>query len=354
MNWVKEVLNRLVLRRASVGLATALMGIVAFTAATFLPAGNAEACGRCGLFGRACRFASHHVAQVVEVPVVQEVVAPYQQPSQAIVVQNNYPPANGALPLIAQPGNTVYGLQAAFQPYRLDPDAVLRQAAELTKAAQSLADQGLRGYSNTASLALTLSASQPAIQSAAQLQVGGQTGGQYGGQPAQLSSPLAISGNGAGYGAGGVNVGAGQSIRLTQNANGTWSLHAESLNTSIPGAAVAIPGGDVAGGVGGVGSTPVPGENPGVDPGVNPGVNPFAGVGQLVKKHCASCHGLDKSKPGGGVYFDLGHLIDCDTATDAVEEIKSGRMPKGGNLSESEKALLRLEIQDLTAKRRAG
>lgn len=339
MNWVKEVLNRLVLRRASIGLATALIGIVAFAAAAFLPAGNAEACGRCGLFGRACRFASHNVAQVVEVPVVQEVVAPYQQPSQAIVVQNNYPPANGALPLIAQPGNTVYGLQAAFQPYRLDPDAVLRQAAELTKAAQNLADQGLKGYSNTASLALTLSASQPAIQSAAQLQVGGQ----YGGQQAQLSSPLAISGNG------GANVGTGQSIRLIRNANGTWSLHAESLNTSIPGAAVAIPGGDSPN----VGSTPIPGENPSVDPGVNPGVNPVAGVGQLVKKHCASCHGLDKSKPGGGVYFDLGHLIDCDTATDAVEEIKSGRMPKGGNLSESERALLRLEIQDLTAKRRA-
>lgn len=339
MNWVKEVLNRIVLRRASVGLATALTGIVAFAATTFIPSGNAEACGRCGLFGRACKFASHHVAQVVEVPVVQEVVSPYQQPSQAIVVQNNYPPANGALPLIAQPGNTVYGLQAAFQPYRLDPDAVLRQAAELTKAAQNLADQGLKGYSNTASLALTLSASQPAIQSAAQLQVGGQ----YGGQPAQLSSPLAVSGNGGG---GGYGVGAGQSIRLTQNANGTWSLHAEALNTSIPGAAVAVPGGDSPN----VGSTPVPG----VDPGVNPGVNPVAGVGQLIKKHCASCHGLDKSKPGGGVYFDLGHLIDCDTATDAVDEIKSGSMPKGGNLSESEKALLRLEIQDLTAKRRAG
>lgn len=342
MNWVKKLLNRIVPRMSGVGTAMAFIGLVTFAAATFLPAGDAEACGRCGLFGRACRFASH--AQVVEVPVVQEVVAPYQQPSQAIVVQNNYPPANGALPIIAQPGNTVYGLQAAFQPYRLDPDAVLRQAAELTKAAQNLADQGLKGYSNTASLALTLSASQPAIQSAAQLQVGGQPGGQYGGQPAQLSSPLAISG--------GANVGAGQSIRLTQNANGTWSLHAEAVNASIPGAAVAIPGGDVAG-VGVGGSTPIPGENPGVGPGVNPGVNPVAGVGQLVKKHCASCHGLDKSKPGGGVYFDLGHLIDCDTATDAVDEIKSGRMPKGGNLSESERAALRLELQDLTAKRRA-
>lgn len=59
------------------------------------------------------------------------------------------------------------------------------------------------------------------------------------------------------------------------------------------------------------------------------------------------CHGKDQASPKGGLYFDQGIELDCDTHDAAVASIKSGRMPKGGTLSETDKALIRLELQDL-------
>jgi hypothetical protein len=299
-----------------VAAATIVATFVALLTLSAIFANDASACGRCGIFGRGCRFAQvHHVQQFVAPVVVDPhaVVAPYQQP-QSIVVQNNYPPSNGVLPIIAQTGQTAYGLQAAFQPYRLDPDAVLRQAAELTKAAQNLADQGLKGYSNTASLALTLQASQPAIAAAVNA-------------PQQFVAPA--------------GQGVTQSIRLSQNVDGSWKVDVDSGNggqyASIPGAAT----GQV--GHGSPNAHPVPGEIPGEVPGLSPN----AGIGALLKKHCASCHGKDQASPKGGLYFDQGVELDCDTHDAAVASIKSGKMPKGGTLSETDKALIRLELQDL-------
>ena len=300
--------------------ATIAATFVALLTISAIFASDASACGRCGIFGRGCRFAQvHHVQQFVAPVVVDPhaVVAPYQQP-QSIVVQNNYPPSNGVLPIIAQTGQTAYGLQAAFQPYRLDPDAVLRQAAELTKAAQNLADQGLKGYSSTASLALTLQASQPAIAAAVNA-------------PQQFVAPA--------------GQGISQSIRLSQNLDGSWKVDVDSgaggQYASIPGAAT----GQVGSGSpnSSPGGHPVPGEIPGEVPGLSPN----AGIGALLKKHCASCHGKDQASPKGGLYFDQGVELDCDTHDAAVASIKSGKMPKGGTLSETDKALIRLELQDL-------
>lgn len=254
-----------------------------------LVAADAVACGRCGFRGRLCRFAvvdSHHAVAV----------APYVAPTpQTIVLQNNYTAPNGAAALIAPQGGTVYGLQAAAAPYRLDPDAVLRQAAELTRGAQQLAATGLQGYSQTASLALTLSASQPAIQAAA------------------ITAPLAVQQSRQ------------QTMTLTQQADGTWKVTAADAAASEPAVAPAAK-----------------------DEG-QPTREPAAlgSVGTLVQKHCGSCHGLQRSDPKGGLYYDLGHQLDCRSAMSAVKAVSSGKMPKGVALSPEDRAGLIAELSQL-------
>jgi hypothetical protein len=247
-----------------------------------LAAGDALACSRCGLFGRRCRFASHVDHHVAVAPVV---AAP-----QTLILQNNYNAPNGAAALIAPQGGTVYGLQAAALPYRLDPDAVLRQAAELTRGAQSLADQGLRGYSQTASLALTLQASQPAIQAAA------------------LTAPVAVQSR-------------QQTLSLTQQSDGTWAVR--SSDEQIPAAA----------------PEPKPEERS------IPG--PASAIGGLVRKHCGRCHGTEKPDPKGGLYYDQGHELDCRSALSAVKAVTSGKMPKGAALSPEDKGALVAELIQL-------
>ena len=131
-----------------------LVGLVLSLFAT-----DAYSCQRCGLFGRRCQFSQqvHHVQHVAQVVAVPAYVAPVASP-EVLVVNNQYAAPNGAAAFLAPQGQTVYGLQAAAQAYTLDPSAVLRQAAELTKGAQQLAGQGLSGYQQTATVALQLNA----------------------------------------------------------------------------------------------------------------------------------------------------------------------------------------------------
>ena len=205
-----------------------------------LVAADAVACGRCGFRGRLCRFASveHHAVAVTPY------VAP---PPQTLILQNNYNAPNGAAALIAPQGGTVYGLQAAAAPYRLDPDAVLRQAAELTRGAQQLAATGLQGYSQTASLALTLSASQPAIQAAA------------------ITAPLAVQ------------APRQQTMTLTQRTDGTWEV--KSADTAAQPAVA-------------------PSAKDDTMPSDEPRPQALAGVGTLVQRHCGSCR-LAEARPEG-------------------------------------------------------
>lgn len=261
-------------------------------------ADSADACTRCGLFGRRCRFA-HQVAVpvVVATPVIVEevpVVAAAQP--QTLVIQNNYNGgANGAAAnLIAQPGNTVYGLQQAAQPYSLDPQDVLRQAAALTKGAQELAQQGLSGYQQTASLALTLSATQPALAAAIQV-------------PQQFTAQHSSS----------------QTITLKQGGDGRWQL-----DVGQPGQA-------------GASTKPQAVEAPQIRPNASQ---------SLVAKHCASCHGLDNPTPKARLNFDAGHQLDCETAMAGVRSVLNGKMPKGKQLSPDERELLVAELVELSEK----
>lgn len=256
-------------------------------------ADSADACTRCGLFGRRCRFA-HQVAVpvVVATPVIVEEVPVVQQP-QTLVIQNNYNAPNGAAAaLIAQPGNTVYGLQQAAAPYHLDPQDVLRQAAALTKGAQELAQQGLQGYQQTASLALTLNATQPALAAAIQA-------------PQQFTAPQSSS----------------QTITLKQGGDGRWQL-----DVGQPGAI-------------GASTKPQAVEAPQARPNASQ---------SLVAKHCASCHGLDNPTPKARLNFDSGHRLDCETAMSGVKSVLSGKMPKGVRLSPEDRERLVAELVELS------
>jgi len=242
-------------------------------------ASDCWACSRCGLFGSRCRFVSQHheVATVVAAPVV---AAP------PISIINNYAPGNGAAAtLIAPQGGSVYGLSTAVQAYSLDPAAVLRQAAELTKGAQQLADQGLRGYGQTAALALTLQASQPALQAAVV-------------QP--IASPP-------------------QTLQI-ELRDGKWQIVQPTASSTPPA--------------------------PASDPPQRPAsaVSPARGF-SLVNKHCGKCHGVDIAAPKGGIYLG-GEEVDCKINLSAIGAVLSGRMPPGSQLSQEDRQGIVLELSE--------
>jgi mono/diheme cytochrome c family protein len=251
---------------------------IAFCVAVSIAA-DAWACSRCGLFGSRCRFVSQHheVAAVVAAPIIQ-------QPPISII--NNYAPGNGAAAtLIAPQGGSVYGLSTAVQAYSLDPAAVLRQAAELTKGAQQLAQQGLQGYGQTAALALTLQASQPAIQAAVV-------------QPIASPPPQTLQ------------------IELR---DGRWQIVQPTASTP-----------------------PAPAQDP--PQRTASAVSPARGF-PLVNKHCGKCHGVDIAAPKGGVYLG-GEEVDCKINLSAIAALSSGRMPPGSQLSQEERQAIVLELSE--------
>jgi mono/diheme cytochrome c family protein len=219
----------------------------------------------------------HHVAAaVVAAPIIQ-------QPPISII--NNYAPGNGAAAtLIAPQGGSVYGLSTAVQAYSLDPAAVLRQAAELTKGAQQLAQQGLQGYGQTAALALTLQASQPAIQSAVV-------------QP--IASPP-------------------QTLQI-ELRDGKWQIVQPTASTP-----------------------PAPAADPPQRPAS--AVSPARGF-SLTNKHCGKCHGTDIAAPKGGIYLG-GEEVDCKINLSAVAAVLSGRMPPGSQLSAEDRQGIVLELSE--------
>lgn len=242
-----------------------------------LVASDAEACNRCGLFGRACRLQSHHQQAVaVAVPVA----AP-----EVLVVNNVYPPANGGAALLAQQGGTVYGLQAAALQYRVDPAETLRQAAELARGAQRLAETGLSGYQTSASLALQLQASTDdtlakGVAASAVLSAAGLNP-----QAQQLNSP--------------------QSLRITRGFDGRWNV--EQLDQGQVAAQLELRAES----------------RQGTQRQVS---------GSLIDQHCAKCHGRDKASPDGGLYVFPGQPIPRESLLEAIRLVDSGKMPKGQEL----------------------
>ena len=239
-------------------------------------ASDAEACGRCGLFGARCRHA-------VAVPHVA--VAPIVQASPEVLLINNiYPQPNGSAALLAQQGGTVYGYQQAALPLRVDPSETLRQAAELARGAQWLAQTGLDGYQSSAQLALTLqSATDDALArgtaAAAVLSAAGLN-------PA--TAPQAQQ----------------QTLRITQSG-GKWQV--EQQQTPLRQTA----------------------------------------SGGLVDRLCASCHGREKAEPAGGLYVFGGSRLSCEQTIASIAEVTSGKMPKGQQITSDERQALVAELLKL-------
>ena len=276
------------LARVASSLVVALVaGVLLFGCAS-----PAEACGRCGLFGRACKFAAHHVPVAVVTPVVA--AAP-----EVFVVNNVYPPANGGAALLAQQGGTVYGLQAAALQYRVDPAETLRQAAELARGAQKLAETGLNGYQTSASLALQLQANADdtlakGVAASAVLSAAGLN-------PAQQQT-------------------APQSLRITRGADGKWGV--EQLGPGEVAAQLEVR----------ASGKPLQQQ----------------ASGSLVDRHCGRCHGAEETQPDGGLYVYAGAALSESQRNKAVQAVVSGEMPRGQQLASDVRLDVIRELLTLT------
>ncbi len=110
-------------------------------------AADASACGRCGLFGRKCRYScGHYVAPVAYAP---------PSTSTNFIFNNVYP---SAFPyLLAQGGNSVYGVQQASAAYAESPAFYMDRAARFTDRAFDLAQTGQAAFNSNSTLALQVS-----------------------------------------------------------------------------------------------------------------------------------------------------------------------------------------------------
>lgn len=106
-------------------------------------AADASACNRCGLFGRRCRFSSHiqHVA--------------YAPPSTSTnIIFNNLYPASPYL--LAQGGQSIYGVQSAAGAYGDSPALFMDRAARFTELALQQSGDATAAFNETGRLALEL------------------------------------------------------------------------------------------------------------------------------------------------------------------------------------------------------
>lgn len=108
---------------------------------------DASACGRCGLFGKRCRFQSHHVAHVA--PVVQPTVT-------NLVFNNTFPAAFNLSPL----GSSVYGVQQASAAYAPRPDYFMDRAVRLEELRTVNAERGYQQFQESGRLAMQLNAAE--------------------------------------------------------------------------------------------------------------------------------------------------------------------------------------------------
>ncbi len=128
-----------------------------------LSAMPAEACHRCGLFGRKCRFVQQPLVLADQFAYDSYSAGGYQAAGQTIIFNN----AIAQPPLLAPQASTLYGVQSSAQAYMLNPDAALNlakeylnQSAETRVAALALSDSGAEILRQQGNVALALAAMQ--------------------------------------------------------------------------------------------------------------------------------------------------------------------------------------------------
>lgn len=253
---------------------------ILLTTATIIS--DVSACQRCGLFGTRCRY---YKAPVQYVAPVQS----YQAPS-VFVVQNNYPTPIGAY---AAQGNSIYGVQAAAQAYFVNPAEVIRQAAELSKAATATASLGITGFGQIAQMQLAIQEPLARGQAAAQVLTAA-------GLSSTIQQPLSLA------------------LKVSQSSTGQWQVQQvapEEVNAQIQQK-----------------TSPVQAPQ----------------STSLIGQKCGKCHGLNIAEPKGGIFLDTGHKLTCEIAMKALQLVKADKMPKDAPLSNQEKALFLEELLTLS------
>lgn len=269
--------------------------LIVMLAALGIQVNDADACGRCGVFGRSCRFQSHVVQKVVAAPVVATPVVQQQQP--LFVVQNNYPQ-----PLAVQ-GQTVYGgsYQQVAASLTMDASAYLAGAQALQRDTLATLKAGQDAASDAFHSVLSLQATvaEPLARGEAAERVL---------RAAGLSASPA---------------GQTLALKITQTSDGRWQVENATPEQVTDAANEAV------------------GHNHPKPP------VPKNGGGQqrsLVAAKCASCHGLELSAPKGGLYFDADHPLDPGLAIQALKAVQNGTMPKGATLTDQEFEQLTAEL----------
>src|SRR5688500_2712687 len=112
---------------------------------TLVVASDAEACGRCGLFGRRCKYSSSYYATKYVAP------AAYVPPAnkQTFIFNNAF-----ASQPLAGHGASVLGYSHSAQAEAPSRGLLLSQSARLTENAQTLAGAGLNGFTALAQIEL--------------------------------------------------------------------------------------------------------------------------------------------------------------------------------------------------------
>jgi len=124
-----------------------LFGIV--LAMTAFAVCSADACNRCGIFGRGCHFNNHHVAHVQQVAYVPP--AANQQTTFNFV--NSFPTP---YLLSGQQGSSVYGYSLASAPYQLDANLFMDRAARFTELALQSSDDANKAFAANTANAMAL------------------------------------------------------------------------------------------------------------------------------------------------------------------------------------------------------
>lgn len=282
---------------------------------------TADACNRCGVFGRGCRFSySSYYYPSYYTPTY------YQPPAtqQNFIFNSTYPQPLSSPASLLSPSNSVYGYSLAAQSYAVDPAQVLDRSGRLAEIAIQGGQKALDGYNTAAGNTLALVAESDRRTKNAIVALSAIEANQA--APAQ---------------------GQALSFRATVQ-NGQLSLErieAEkpaSGNGVPPGHYKPEPGWDHA-------PIPLQPNNPHCQP-------PAATDGRLSLraggvKACASCHdGKGTKKTPTRFTLDGSGPLAVDDYELAKADVESGRMPPGVKLSDAEKFTTLAELARLAGK----
>lgn len=257
-------------------------------------ASQADACGRCGLFGRGCRFSSHVVVQQAYAPAYAAPAASVQN----FVFSNSFP-----VPYLQQ-GNTAFGYSLAAAPYSFDSAAYMDRASRFQELALETAQTGINGFNANAAALTGLADAVDRRTKNTMLAIAGIQANQ------QSAAP-------------GANANAFQTYTLRATVrNGVLSIEREEPQ---PQPGVVDPG------------LPVPG-----------GVQAFDSNGLLS---CAKCHdGRGTHHEPKEVILDGSVALDDRTYQRVVQSVGMGKMPPQSNLSWEDRSAVIANLAKLLAK----